>query len=98
MGRADFWKRGSWKVVCDVCGFFYHADDIKLRWDGVRTCLKDWNTRQPQDFVKARQDPQAEPWTRPDTYPQFVLAPSVLLDTSGDTLLDTFGDFIYTLN
>ena len=98
MGRADFWKRGDWKVVCEVCGFFYHSSQIKLRWDGLRCCPKDWNPRQPQDFVRSRQDPQAVPWTNPDVNPTFVVPQSALLDTSGNPIYDTSGNFIFTLD
>lgn len=72
MGRHDYYKKGQWKVVCDVCGFFYHSGGMKQRWDGLMVCHKDWNPRQPQDFVRGVPDPQAVPWSRPDSQPQFV--------------------------
>ena len=71
-GPHDFFKKGDWKAVCDVCGFFFHASDLKDRWDGLKVCGPDWNPRQPQDFVRGINDPQAVPWSRPDTAPVFV--------------------------
>lgn len=68
----EFYKRGDYKAVCDVCGFFYLASKLKSRWDGLKCCPKDWNPRQPQDFVKSLADPQSIPWGRPDTTPVFV--------------------------
>lgn len=97
MGRADYWKRGEFKFICDVCGFEYHSGQMRMRWDGLRVCPKDWNIRQPQDFVRSIPDPQALPWSRPDVSPTFIVPQSALLDTSGNPIYDTNGDFIYTL-
>lgn len=88
MGRADFYKKGQWLVICDVCGMKYHSDDLKMRWDGLMTCRQDWNPRQPQDFVRGIPDPQAVPWSRPDTAPQFVFNPVTFAIT------DFYGEYL----
>jgi hypothetical protein len=77
MGHADWYKRGSWSANCDVCGFKFHSDELLLRWDGARVCEKDFEVRQPQDFVRGVPDPQAPPWTRPNTN-QFTAVCSLL--------------------
>ena len=72
MGHADFAKKGSYNAVCDGCGFKFKAEELKMRWDGFMMCKKDWNPRQPQDFVRGIEDPQAPPWTRTEPVDQFV--------------------------
>ena len=42
--------------TCDVCGFDYRASTGKFRWDKMWVCREDWETRQPQDFVRGRKD------------------------------------------
>lgn len=98
MGRADFWKKGQWKAVCDVCGLFYHSSDLKERWDGLMTCRQDWNPRQPQDFVRGIPDPQAIPWGRPDVPPPFVQNPVSLAITDffGAYMIDFVNDIMVT--
>lgn len=92
MGRADFWKRGQWKAICDVCGQAYHSNQLTERWDGLMCCPQDWNPRQPQDFVRGVIDRQYVPWSRPDVQPPFVSTVSaILLDTNGCPILDLFG-------
>lgn len=63
----------DYRVICDVCGFEYRSSETRMRWDGARTCLKDWESRHPQDFVEGRRDRQAVPNPRPDP-------PDVFLD------------------
>lgn len=96
MGRADFWKRGQWLAVCDICGMKYHSGDLKERWDGLMTCRQDWNPRQPQDFVRGIPDPQAVPWSRPDVPPPFTQNPVSLAITDfyGAFMIDFANDII----
>lgn len=65
MGRADFLKLGSWNAICDRCGAKFKAEDLYLTWQGYRVCLRDWEPRQPQDFVRGIPDPAPIPWSRP---------------------------------
>jgi len=67
------WEPGVWSAICDVCGFRFKSTEIKDRWDGLKVCLKDWEPRHPQDFVKARRERITPPWTRPEVEPdQFI--------------------------
>lgn len=43
---------GNYWAVCDRCGFDYRIKDLKMTWDGLLVCDKDWEPRQPQDFVR----------------------------------------------
>lgn len=65
MGRADFLRLGSWNAICDRCGAKFKAEDLHLTWQGYRVCLRDWEPRQPQDFVRGVPERIAPPWTRP---------------------------------
>lgn len=65
MGRADYYSKGSWNALCDECGQKFKSFDLKKRWDGLFVCSRDWEPRQPQDFVRGIADPQAVPWSRP---------------------------------
>jgi len=59
-GKHTLWgggyQPGNHWVECEVCGCDIRAFDIKLRWDGLRVCPDDWETRHPQDFVRGRHD------------------------------------------
>lgn len=98
MGRADFWKRGQWNAICDICGQKFHSSDLKERWDGLMCCRQDWNIRQPQDFVRGIPDPQAIAWSRPDVPPPFVPNPVSLAITDffGAFLIDFVNDIMVT--
>lgn len=96
MGRADYYKKGQWLVICDVCGMKYHSSDLKMRWDGLMCCTQDWNIRQPQDFVRGIPDPQAVPWSRPDVAPPFTTNPVsiAITDFYGAFMIDFTNDII----
>lgn len=72
MGSRDFYKKGDWNAICDVCGFKRKASEMKQRWDGVMVCEEDWEPRQPQDFVRGVPDTQSVAWTRPETPDTFL--------------------------
>ena len=61
----NYYISGEWNLICDVCGKKIKAGEAKHRWDGFVVCEKDYETRQPQDFVKARVDKITVPFLRP---------------------------------
>ena len=61
----NYFISGDWNVVCDVCSKKIKASDAKQRWDGLIVCPTDFESRHPQDFVKARTDKITVPFTRP---------------------------------
>lgn len=63
---------GEWKVVCDVCGFEFGSNDVRKRWDGLYVCDKDFETRHPQDLIKAKTEKGSPPFTRPVPEPVFT--------------------------
>lgn len=64
MNQNPGYKSGDWKAICDSCGFEFMASELKLRWDGFRVCPKDWETRNPQDFIRSVPEKITPPWTR----------------------------------
>lgn len=72
MSYKTRWNNGSWRAVCDVCGRDYKNTDLEKRWDGLMVCQGDWETRQPQDFVKGVADKQVPPFTRPEQSDVFI--------------------------
>jgi len=66
MGRT-YAKKGDWNAICDVCGFKYKASQLRPRWDGLRVCAEDWETRHPSDLYRAPMGIESQvPWTRPE--------------------------------
>lgn len=45
---------GNWKVVCDVCGFWFPSSEVQKRWDGLIVCSKDFESRHPQTLYNYR--------------------------------------------
>ena len=68
------WRKGKWKVICDVCGWEFYSDEVKKRWDGLLVCHKDFEYDHPQKYLRVRSDPVPVPsdWIRKepaeDTY------------------------------
>lgn len=87
MGRADFWQRGSWNMICQVCGFKYKNTDMKLRWDNIWCCPEDWEVRQPQDFVRGIKDQMSVPYAVPEP-PDHFIGDQYLQDSSGNIIYD----------
>lgn len=55
------------KVVCDISGQDFYADEVRKNWRGLIVGLDNWEPRHPQDFVKGRIDRQRVEGPRPDT-------------------------------
>lgn len=68
----NYYVSGGWNVICDSCGKKIKASEAKQRWDGLIVCPADFEMRQPQDFVKARQDRITVPFTRPRPTDDFI--------------------------
>ena len=77
----------SWTATCDVCGFDFRNDQLKDRWDGLKVCSKDWESRHPLDFIKTRKEfSQVLPWTRPG--PADLYTNVEYIDTGNDDIPD----------
>jgi len=64
---ANYLKKGSYNCICDRCGFKYKADETRMEWNGLRTCIKHcWEPRNPLDFQPPLYDNQKVPQPRPE--------------------------------
>lgn len=72
MSNITIYSSGNWNVICDVCGKQYKSTDLRKRWDNLWVCFRDYEERQPQDFVRGVADTQAVPWSRPQGADTFV--------------------------
>lgn len=95
MGRFDYYRSGDWNAECDVCGQKYKASKLKLRWDGLRVCPKDFEFRHPQDFVRGVKDNQATPFSRPEPPDLFVTFNWTQFPTDTLNLFDSISKSIY---
>ena len=50
---------GDHLALCDESGIVGYASDMVKRWDGAFVRQKGFETRHPQEFVKAVKDPKA---------------------------------------
>lgn len=84
MGRADYYKPGSWNTVCYQCGFKRKGDEMMKYWQGYYVCPEHWEARQPQDFARGIPDVQTPPWSQPMPQWQFGLDEIITEDSGTD--------------
>ena len=71
MSRPGRWP-GTWRAICDRCGFEFPSNMLVKDWQGLMVCKEDYETRHPQDFVRGVPDNPTPPWTRPEPTDAFV--------------------------
>ena len=67
------YKPGDFWVTCDECGGKVRSSETRKRWDGLRVCQADYETRHPQDYVRGKRDRQAVRFPRPEPPDTFVV-------------------------
>jgi hypothetical protein len=81
MSSPTRYVKGDWKTVCDACGQRFLASDLRKRWDGLMVCERDFELRHPQDYVRAKIDIQAVPFSRTEStdyqYVPFHFTPGI---------------------
>lgn len=84
---------GDWKYVagdhwciCDRCGFKVRFSDTRKEWNGLRVCTKDYEARQPQDFVRSVKDRQKVEDARPRDTDIFIDL-GLLVNNDGLTII-----------
>lgn len=65
-------KVGDWLVTDDESGIVNYRSEMVRRWDGLMVRQDQYETRQPQEFVKAKTDPYAVSPIRPDEFTRSV--------------------------
>lgn len=71
MSKRGPWP-GTWRAICDVCGFEFPSDALSKRWDGLMVCSKDYEHDHPQKFIRVRPETAVPSYTRPEPEPEFV--------------------------
>ena len=59
-------KVGSHLMLDDESGFVHYREDMRRIWDGTYRRKDQFETRQPQEFVYARNDPKPLRHLRPE--------------------------------
>lgn len=67
---------GDWKAICDQCGRQTMASKMTKRWDGLMVHADPaegcFETRHPQDLIRAPKPEKPIPWSRPEATDRFV--------------------------
>lgn len=66
------YRKASWNGLCQACQFKFKAEELTLRWDGLRVCKGCFEVRHPQDFIKIKADKMTPPWTSPRPADVFI--------------------------
>jgi len=61
----NYYKQGTWNIVCYVCGKKYKANEVKKRWDGAYVCSKDYERRHDLDLLKVQPEHNNVKFVRP---------------------------------
>ena len=77
MGKADYYRHGSFNRICDRSGFKVKASETVMEWTGLIVRKEDFEPRHPQDFVRGKADNQAVPHARPEADDTFLGANDV---------------------
>lgn len=59
--RPDYFAPGDYNAICDGCGAKLKASALAKDWKGFYKCVRCWEPRQPQDFVRSRNGPEPTP-------------------------------------
>ena len=86
-GGANYFKKGSYNVICDTSGFKCKAEDTKMQWDGLRVLKDWWDPRHPQDFAATARDMQWVPNARPVQAYVFTNLDYTFMGTSEDSFI-----------
>lgn len=63
---------GTWRVICDVCGFEYASDQVRKRWDGLIVCDRDYEERHPQTLYNYKHHISVPAFIRGEPEDSFV--------------------------
>ena len=63
--KKNYYLSGEFNLTCDRCSKKIKAHQAKHEWTGFIVCGDCYETRHPQDFVKAKTDKLTVPFQRP---------------------------------
>ena len=79
----NYYLSGEFNLTCDRCSKKIKAHQAKHEWTGFIVCGDCYETRHPQDFVKAQTDKITVPFTRPIPEYIFTSVPYILYWDTG---------------
>jgi hypothetical protein len=68
----DRYRPGDYYIQCDLSGYKILRSEARRMWDGKIVHKDWWESRHPQEFVRARRDRIAAPEPRPENEDQFL--------------------------
>jgi hypothetical protein len=66
------WRQGDHLVTDDVTGFTIYASEAQKQWDGAMVHKSVFETRHPQDLIRARREKPGVPNARPPPPDTFI--------------------------
>jgi len=80
MRRSKPLELGTWNAVCDRCGWYFKAYELRKEWTGLMTCHGSgtndcWEPKHPQLSIQAIPDSQVVPYPRPEPVVDDELSP-----------------------
>lgn len=69
MAVRNQWRVGDYLMTDDLSGRVHYASEMRKTWDGLWVHRDNFYTRNPQDFVRAMNDPEALREVRGDQWP-----------------------------
>ena len=69
---------GDWNVYDQKTGFKLKASQTRRQWNNIRTGVKTFEERHPQDFVRGVPDHQTVPFALPESADVFLSPGDVL--------------------
>lgn len=88
---GDYYKKGDWNAICDICGLEYKASELRKTWDNLRVCKYDFEHRHPQERLRPTEDIQRVPWTRVDNVDFGDIGDKNITLTVGDDVNQWYG-------
>ena len=76
---TNYWKQGSWNVICDRCGQKLKAEEVREDWQGFIVCNPCYEPRHSLDFLRTKIDKQTVPYSRPRSEDVFVNVPYITI-------------------
>lgn len=91
-----YYKPGDHNAICALCGGKFKASELK--WNNQindYVCQRDWESRHPQERLRATKDDQTVAWSRPDTDPVYTNDPYIDFDQT-DPVNPNYTEFGYS--
>ncbi len=89
----DYYKEGSWNVICDSCGKKRKREQVKRTWDGFMMCTIEhcWYPKHPNDMPRkiipdGLPVPNARPRANIDDLPRVTWPGSGLVNWESTTV------------